>query len=151
MLSATTLDFPKPFTAYPGASPDGLLATLLDRISLEPFNVVATAIFLCAIIHTFAAARFAAMAHAWQHRHDARARAAGRPTRPSVIAETLHFLGEVEVVFGLWAVVLAVPVIVWVGWDAATHHLNGAVDYTEAMFVVVIMTLASPRPIITFT
>jgi len=33
---------------------------------------------------------------------------------PSVLAELLHFLGEVEVVFGLWAVVLmAGPAIHW--------------------------------------
>jgi hypothetical protein len=150
MLSPEALPLPKPLTAYP-ASPDGLLATLVERIGLEPFNAVGTAIFVCAIVHTFAAARFAAMAHAWQHRHDAHAVAAGRPTRPSVIAETLHFLGEVEVVFGLWAVVLAVAMIGWIGWDTATHYLNSTVDYTEAMFVVVIMTLASTRPIITFT
>ena len=73
---------------------------------------------MCAIVHTFAAARFAALAHAWQHRHDARATAAGTPTRPSVVAELLHFLGEVEVVFGLWAVVLLVAMIGWVGLGA---------------------------------
>ena len=39
---------------------------------------------------------------------DERARAEGRPPLPSVAAEVMHFLGEVEVVFGLWAVVLMI-------------------------------------------
>jgi hypothetical protein len=150
MLSPQAIPFPTPLASYPPPSTDGFLATLADRIALDPFNAIATGIFVCAIVHTFAAARFATMAHEWQHRHDARATAAGTPTRPSVVAEALHFLGEVEVVFGLWAVVLAVAMIGWVGWEPASHYLNGTVNYTEAMFVVVIMTLASTRPIIAF-
>ena len=74
---------------------------------MEPFNAIATGIFALAILHTFAASWFAARAHALQRsRRDQRAIAEGRPKRPSVRAELLHFLGEIEVVFGLWAVVL---------------------------------------------
>ena len=150
MPAPQAFPFPTPLTNYPPASPDGILATLADRIRLEPFNAIATAIFVGAIIHTFAAARFVRLAHRWQHRHDLRLTAAGQPTRPSVVAETLHFLGEVEVVFGLWALVLMVAMIGWVGWEPAIHYLNDTVNYTEPLFVVVIMTLASTRPIITF-
>jgi hypothetical protein len=66
------------------------------------------------------------------------------------MAELLHFLGEVEVVFGLWAVVLMVAITAYEGWATATHYLNGTVNYTEPLFVVVIMALASTRPIVTF-
>ena len=62
--------------------------------------------------------------------------------------EILHFFGEVEVVFGLWAVVLAVAMAASVGWDTTRHYLNDTVNYTEPLFVVVIMALASTRPII---
>jgi hypothetical protein len=151
MLSPEALIFPTPLPSYPPASSDGLLSTLADRVRLEPFNAIATGIFVCAIVHTFAAARFASLAHEWQHRHNQRATAAGRPARPSVIAETLHFLGEVEVVFGLWAVALTIAMIGWVGWKDASHYLNVTVTYTEPMFVVVIMTLAATRPIIAFS
>ena len=58
MLSPDTLPFPRPLADYPAPSAAGLLATLSDRIQLEPFNAVATVIFACAIAHTFAAARF---------------------------------------------------------------------------------------------
>jgi hypothetical protein len=50
--------------------------------------------------------RFTALAHRIQHSHAERQRQLGRPAVPSVLAEMLHFFGEVEVVFGLWAIVL---------------------------------------------
>src|SRR6185503_14303460 len=59
-----------------------------------------------------------------------------------------HFLGEVEVVFGLWAVVLIAAIAARFGWSTATHYVNDTVTYTEPLFVVVIMALASTRPII---
>jgi hypothetical protein len=142
--------FPAPLTTYPPPSPDGLLATLADRVSQVPFNGVATAIFFLAIVHTFLTAKFTAIAHQVQHRHDVRMRAAGRPATPSVAAELLHFFGEVEVVFGLWALVLVAAIEVSYGWDTVVHYLDETVDYTEALFVVVIMALAATRPIISF-
>jgi hypothetical protein len=142
--------FPTPLTSYPPASPDGLLTTLSDRVAADPFNLIATVIFLLAIVHTFAAAWFTGLAHRIQHRADERARAAGRAPLPSVLAEVMHFLGEVEVVFGLWAVVLAVALTASKSWLTASHYLNDTVNYTEPLFVVVIMALASTRPIVGF-
>jgi hypothetical protein len=148
-VTSTPAEFPVPLTAYP-VVPGGLAETLAARIEFAPFNAVATGIFFLAILHTFAAARFTALAHRVQHRHDDLARAAGRPAAPSLLAEVLHFLGEVEVVFGLWAVVLAVAIAMDAGWETATHYLNDTVNYTEPLFVVVIMALASTRPIVGF-
>ena len=141
---------PRPLTDYPVASGDSLVRSVIARVEVEPFNGVATGIFVLAILHTFAAARFTALAHRVQHRHDDEARAKGRRPAPSVIAEGLHFLGEVEVVFGLWAVVLTFAMTAYAGWGTATHYLNDTVNYTEALFVVVIMALASTRPIVVF-
>jgi Putative Na+/H+ antiporter len=148
--TAAGASFPTPLAAYPPMSPDGLLATLADRLQFDPFNAVATGIFALAILHTFAAARFTALAYQAQDRHDARARAAGEPASPSVAAELLHFLGEIEVVFGLWVIVLIAAIAWHAGWSAARHYLNDTVNYTEAVFVIVIMALASTRPIIGF-
>ncbi|HXT71740.1 MAG TPA: putative Na+/H+ antiporter [Vicinamibacterales bacterium] len=139
---------PLPLSTYPDRPEAALLDVLRERVHLEPFNGVATAIFLLAVLHTFAAARFTRLAHGVQHRADDRARTAGFPLRPSVGAGLLHFLGEVEVVFGLWAVVLFVAMFAYAGWAAPTHYFNEAVNYTEPLFVVVIMALASSRPII---
>jgi hypothetical protein len=124
--------------------------TFSERVQIEPFNAIATAIFVLAILHTFMAVRFASLSHDVQHRHDARALAAGRRPTPSVAAEALHFLGEVEVVFGLWAVALLVAMVAYAGWEPSKHYFNDQVNYTEPLFVVVIMALAATRPIISF-
>ena len=51
-----------------GTPPEACLDTLRLRLEIEPFNAIATAIFVLALVHTFAAARFAALAHRVQHR-----------------------------------------------------------------------------------
>jgi len=126
----------------------GLLADLAARVTAEPFNAVATGIFLAAVIHTFFAARFTEMSRSVQAARDSRADAEGRPRVPSVAAELLHFVGEVEVVFGLWAVPLLLLLAFARGWGEAQHYVNDTVNFTEAVFVVVIMALASTRPIV---
>lgn len=149
-VTGAIAELPRPLTEYAAASGDGFIRDLIARVEVEPFNGVATGIFVLAVLHTFAVARVTALAHGVQHRHDDDARAKGRPATPSVVAELLHLLGEVEVVFGLWAVVLTVAMTAYAGWDTATHYLNGTVSYTEPLFVVVIMALASTRPIVIF-
>jgi hypothetical protein len=139
--------FPPPLDSYPSAST--LWDQLAGRVGVEPFNAVASAIFPVAILHTFTAARFTAWSHSLQHRHDEAARVRGDRPTPSVAAEALHFLGEVEVVFGLWALVLAAAIAVRFGWHTTTGYLNDSVNYTEPLFVVVIMALASTRPVVT--
>jgi hypothetical protein len=141
--------FPLPLSAYPSPQ-DSILATLADRLSVEPFNGIATAIFAIAILHTFVAPRFTRWAHRVQHHHDEQLKARHQPPSPSVAAEVLHFLGEVEVVFGLWAVVLVMALTLGHSWNTAKHYINDVVIFQEAQFVVVIMALASSRPIITF-
>jgi hypothetical protein len=145
---ATLPPFPTPLDAYPAANAQGVLATLADRLAADPFNGVATMIFACAIVHTFVAARIAQLAHRVQHWADERALREGRLPRPSVRAEVLHFFGEVEVIFGLWAVVLVAAITLVKGWHTTTHYLDNTVVFTEAMFVVVIMALASTRPVV---
>jgi hypothetical protein len=145
-----TATFPTPLDAYPPLSGQGLLATFADRIAIDPFNAVATAIFFVAVIHTFAVPRFVAAAHRIEERNRTEARRTGRPHTPSMAAEALHLLGEVEVVFGFWAVVLIAAIVADRGWDTATHYINDTVNYTEPLFVVVIMALASTRPVVVF-
>jgi hypothetical protein len=89
--------FPIPLATYPPAAADSLIGVLRSRIEIDPFNAVATAIFLLAVVHTFFAARFVEAAHRIQRRSDAQAAVAGVAPMPSVAAEFLHFFGEVEV------------------------------------------------------
>ena len=137
--------FPTPLDAYPAAAGASLWETLVARAT--PFNVAATVIFALAIVHTFLAKQFLVLAHRAQDRHDAMAKEAGRPPSPSVRAGVLHFLGEIEVVFGLWAVPLVAIITVVLGWSTAQAYIDGTVDFTEGIFVVVIMALASTRPV----
>ncbi|MEO8601237.1 MAG: putative Na+/H+ antiporter [bacterium] len=147
MALPTLAAFPTPLDAYPLVD-GGVLATLAQRVTAEPFNLVATAIFALAIVHTFAVKRFLVWAHDLQAAHEARERAAGRPPSPHVGAELLHFVGEIEAVFGLWAIVLAVAITAFRGWPTAKDYLSHTVNYTEPLFVFVIMALAATRPVV---
>lgn len=141
------IEFPRSLSSYPALN-QPLIDVLRSRLELDPINGIATAIFLLAVVHTFVASWFTAASRRVQVRHDAESRATGRPVRPSVAAELLHFLGEIEVVFGLWALPLLLAIIATNGWETATHYLNSTVNYTEPLFVVVIMALASTRPVV---
>jgi succinyl-CoA synthetase alpha subunit len=45
----------------------------------------------------------------------------------------MHLVGEVEVVFGLWAVVLVAVIVAFYDWPTAVHYLDGGVNFTEAL------------------
>ena len=149
MLDAVEAPFPLPFGSYPATPPGaGLLAILSERAEFEPFNVVATSIFGLAILHTFAAKQFSLIAHRAQEVHERREREQGRSPTPSVKAEFLHLLGEVEVIFGLWVVVLGAAIVWARDFSTVTHYLNDTVNFTEPLFVFVIMALASTQPVL---
>lgn len=146
---AIPFDFPRSLESYQDEHIKSISAKLLHRIKEQPFNALATLIFFCAIAHTFMASRFLTMAHHYEEAHKAKI-AKGEAPRKSVshLSELFHFLGEVEVVFGLWAVALGASVIVFFDWSTFVSYLSLRVDFTEALFVVSIMTLASTRPIL---
>jgi hypothetical protein len=142
-------EFPRSLESYGNAGASDILPVLADRISKEPINLLATLIFFCAILHTLLAGRFTALSRKWKHQHALAVRQGTAP-RHSVHypAELFHFLGEVEVVFGLWTIPLLAAVIALYGWKTAVGYLSNDVQFTEAIFVVVIMTLASTRPVL---
>jgi len=142
------LEFPPDLESYDDSGRP-ILERLGKRIEADPFNLVGTLIFLLAVIHTFLCSKFIAAAHRLEHQHELK-REKGEVPRNSVshLARLMHFLGEVEVVFGLWAVLLLFAVVLFFNWSTAVDYVSHEVDYTEAMFVVVIMTLASTRPIL---
>jgi len=141
-------EFPRSLASYPAMPGQALWDVLRARVDADPINLVATLIFALAVFHTFVAGWFKSASQRVQARHDAAMAAAGRPAAPSFAAEILHFLGEIEVVFGLWGVPLLIAIMFTHGWNTAAHYVNDTVTYTEPLFVVVIMALASTRPII---
>ncbi|HEU5080448.1 MAG TPA: putative Na+/H+ antiporter [Opitutaceae bacterium] len=165
MLLALVLEhsFPRALSSY-SVSGDGLLAVLRERIREEPFNLVATIIFLLAIVHTFLAPRFRHWSHLIEEKHaremEERRRAASSgavspedsdaPEEASFWGNIFHFLGEIEAVFGIWAVILMAAIAISKGSSTAIDYIGEKVNFTEAIFVVVIMTLASTRPVLFF-
>lgn len=95
-----------------------------------PIEIAAAVIFGVALVHTFSTSLFARL-------EESRPRHAG----------VWHLLGEVEVVFGFWAMVLVVVMALAEGTGAATSYVDSR-DYTEPMFVFAIMVIAGTRPIL---
>ncbi|MFM1851531.1 MAG: hypothetical protein RIS54_1215 [Verrucomicrobiota bacterium] len=155
---AAAIDFPTDVSAY--ADPEGasVWEVVKARAAAEPFNVVATVVFALAVIHTFLTARFRHWAHVIEEKHAAKLRgrqqnptdndADGRPDEVSFWGQILHYLGEVEAVFGTWALVLFAVIISQEGLDTAIFYFDDKVNFTEPMFVVIIMALASTRPVL---
>ncbi len=158
MIAAAPTLFPLPLDSYGDGAVAQVGAVLLGRIQAEPFNLVATVIFLFAIIHTFLTAKFRHWAHMVESAHAARLKLSpqtaadsyddGVPDEVSFQGQILHFLGEVEAVFGVWALVLMVAITWFKGWPTIVDYIGRRVDFTEPMFVVVIMALASTRPVL---
>ena len=149
--------FPLPLEAYTGGEQGlSLWEVLKHRVGVQPFNLVASGIFLLAILHTFCSPKILQWAHHAREEHEAKLRALEasgglRPgSRPPVSfkAELLHFLGEIEAVFGLWVIPLLAAITAAKGWDAAQNYVTYGVKYTEPLFVVVIMAIAATRPIL---
>jgi hypothetical protein len=123
------------------------------------FNRYASVIFGLAIVHTFLASQLMRLSHRFEREHRERlvrtgeaadlAEAASDQAPVSFKAEMFHFLGEIEVVFGLWVLPLLVGMTYFHGWERSVHHLN-SLNFTEPLFVLVIMSIAASRPVMVF-
>lgn len=155
-MDVTATRFPVPLDHYPAVSDGGILEVLQVRAAAEPFNVIASVIFLLAITHTFLASKFMHIAHRWRDEHAARMRAEGVSAKAdadasndvSFKAEIMHFFGEVEAIFGIWVVPLLAAIAFSKGWPAAEQYVSHGVNFTEPMFVVVIMAISATRPVL---
>ena len=138
--------------------PEGasIVEILSHRISANPFNLVVSLIFLIAILHTFMANKLTAKAHLIQEEHDERLKAAGASEDEikhdtPFKAELFHFLGEVEVVFGMWVIAVLFVTIGFFDWATFKNYMVYDRVFIEPMFVVVIMAIASTRPVVKFS
>lgn len=140
--------FPRRLDAYTGEAGLPLFEVLKSRARLEPLNLVSSVIFFLAVMHTFLAARITAIAHHLKAAHAEKVEA-GQAEGASFWAEILHFLGEVEAVFGIWAVPLIAVLTATKGWQTANGYI-ASVNFTEPIFVVIIMAISSTRPVLGF-
>ena len=147
--------FPKPLETYPQTD-GGIMETLKARAKAEPFNVAASVIFLLAILHTFAASTFTKLSHKLEHQHEEELKRRGvrDDLHPDGVAEVsfpatvLHYLGEVEAVFGMWALALAGAAVYYHSWHDFILYLAKDRVFTEPLFVFVIMAIAASRPVL---
>lgn len=147
--------FPKPLESYPTVA-GGVLETWKARAKMEPFNLAASVIFLLAILHTFAASSFTKLSHRLeaQHQADLKQHGARDPLHPdgvapvSFSATVWHYLGEVEAVFGLWVIALAGAAIYYHSWHDFILYLAKDREFTEPLFVFVVMAIAASRPVL---
>ena len=104
--------------------------TLTSVVAPSTIQIGATVIFALAILHTFSTKFFEHLAHT-QPRH----------------AGLWHLLGEVEVVFGFWAMIL----LVFLAWNTDVKTALGyleAQSFREPAFIFVIMVIAASRPVL---
>ena len=101
-------------------------------MATSPIEIAASAIFAIAIIHTFSTGFFARLA-----------------SRGGTHSGFWHLLAEVEIVFGFWALLLILVMFGLSGKSATLGYL-GALDFTEPMFILAIMTVSASRPVMQF-
>ena len=99
-------------------------------VSPSVIELIATLIFGLALVHTFTASQFQHLAHT-HPRH----------------AGLFHLLGEVEVVFGVWAALLILVMAFIKTPNQAIEYLDTR-NYAEPLLVFVLMVMAASRPLV---
>jgi hypothetical protein len=94
---------------------------------------IALVIFVVAILHTFSVKFFKSLAQKFPRHHN-----------------IFDMLGEVEIVFGFWAIVLVLIIFFLLGKTETVTYLNNQ-SYVEPLFVFVIMVIAASKPILDFS
>ncbi len=97
---------------------------------MDTIQIVGAVLFALALVHTFAAKGFEMLAHR-SPRH----------------AGLFHLLGEVEVVFGFWALILIIAMAFVSGGTEAIAYAESR-KYTEPLFVFVVMVIAASKPVL---
>jgi hypothetical protein len=91
---------------------------------------IAAFLFAGALLHTFSASQFERLAHHSKNH-----------------SGLFHLLGEVEAVFGIWALFLIIAMAFTVNLDSAIEYMDTR-KYVEPLFVFVIMVVAASRPVL---
>jgi len=96
---------------------------------MPSIETVAAVLFGLALVHTFAGRQL----HRLGHR---------LPKHQGLF----HLLGEVEIVFGFWSMVLVLAMAALSSWDDAIGYIESR-QYTEPLFVFVVMVIAASHPV----
>lgn len=101
----------------------------------DAIQILGTTLFALAVLHTFSIKVFQHMALKFPE--------------GSVQENLFHLLGEVEIVFGLWAGFLVAGIALLASGQEAIQYVESR-NFTEPIFVFAIMSVAATRPILDF-
>lgn len=105
-------------------------------LSPSSVELAGTVLFVLALVHTFLTSRFLHLG--------------SLHPEGSIGENFFHLLGEIEIVFGLWAGILILVMIGLEGGAAKAIGYVEALDFKEPLFVFVIMAVAATRPVLRF-
>lgn len=97
-------------------------------------DLVGSILFGIAILHSFSVSQFIKFSHSFN--------------KGSLMNALFHLLGEVEIVFGLWAGIFLVFFAFYEDSNAMISYQE-SLSFTEPQFVFVIMIIAATKPILT--
>ncbi len=92
-------------------------------------EIIASLLFALAVIHTFSVSFFSRLS-----------------MQGGIHSGFWYWLSEVEVTFGIWALVLVAVLMLTVGLETTVQYINSQ-KFTEPMFVFAIMIIAASQPI----
>jgi hypothetical protein len=104
-------------------------------VTPDNIQILGTTLFALSVLHTFSIKIF-------QH-------LALKFPEGSIPENLFHLLGEVEIVFGLWAAVLVAGIALLSGSHHAIQHVENT-NFGEPIFVFAIMSVAATRPVLDF-
>ncbi len=102
-------------------------------MEVTTIDIIASAFFAIALLHTFSATYFKELGN-----------------RSRKHAGLFHLLGEVEVVFGFWAMVFILAMMFLSGFSKV-YAFTDEIEYSEPIFVFGIMVVAASKPILTLS
>jgi predicted cation transporter len=94
-----------------------------------------TVLFAFAVLHTFAANPIRRLGNKFQ--------------RGSMGEHLMHYMGEVEAIFGFWAFALLVWLALKINTETSIQYVE-SLNFTEALFVFCVMTVSATAPILKF-
>lgn len=96
-------------------------------------HYLGTLFFALAVMHTFVVGLFRKLSHRYPH--------------DSFRHSLFHLLGEVEVVFGVWAGIFSIVAGIMVSFTEVVKYLEG-LHFTEPIFVFCIMVVSATKPVL---
>lgn len=101
---------------------------------MSVLQILGTVLFALAVLHTFFVGVFTKISQ--------------RYPKHSFLHGFFHLMGEIEVVFAMWAALLMALYVGIEGWDQAIAYQK-SLNFTEPFFIFAIMVICSTRPILT--